>query len=100
MTVEELKAFLNVDEDNTAHDDTLADLIAAAKEDLFTAFNHSFIGYELEAVTESSDGMYMQGHTSNYVKVYIPMHAMCKPNGVYTVRCVAPYMDGLLAEIV
>ena len=37
MTVEELKAFLNVDEDNTAHDGTLADLIAAAKEDLFTA---------------------------------------------------------------
>ena len=37
MTVEELKAFLNVDEDNAAHDGTLADLIAAAKEDLFTA---------------------------------------------------------------
>lgn len=37
MTVEELKAFLNVDEDNTAHDGTLADLIAAAKEDLLTA---------------------------------------------------------------
>lgn len=37
MTVEELKNFLNVDADNSAHDGTLADLIAAAKEDLFTA---------------------------------------------------------------
>ena len=37
MTVEELKTFLNVDADNTAHDTTLADLIAAAKQDLFTA---------------------------------------------------------------
>ena len=42
MTVEELKAFLNVDEDNTAHDDTLADLIAAAKEDLFIATGKRF----------------------------------------------------------
>ena len=37
MTVEELKNFLNVDADNTAHDETLADLIAAAKTDLLTA---------------------------------------------------------------
>ena len=37
MTVEELKNFLNVDADNTAHDQTLEDLIAAAKTDLFTA---------------------------------------------------------------
>lgn len=37
MTVEELKNFLNVDADNTAHDETLADLIAAAKHDLFIA---------------------------------------------------------------
>jgi len=37
MTVEELKNFLNVDSDNTAHDETLADLIAAAKTDLLTA---------------------------------------------------------------
>lgn len=37
MTVEELKNFLNVDSDNTAYDETLADLIAAAKTDLLTA---------------------------------------------------------------
>ena len=37
MTVEELKNFLNVDADNTAHDETIADLIAAAKHDLFIA---------------------------------------------------------------
>ena len=37
MTVEELKNFLNVDADNTAHDQTLADLISAAREDLLTA---------------------------------------------------------------
>lgn len=37
MTVEELKSFLNVDADNTAHDTTLTDLIAAAEQDLFTA---------------------------------------------------------------
>ena len=75
-------------------------LMLETKEELFTSFIHSFIGYELEAVTESSDGMYMQGHTSNYIKVYIPMHSMCKPNSVYTVRCLAPYMDGMMAEIV
>ena len=74
--------------------------MTALKEELFTSFIHSFIGYELEVVTESSDGMYMQGHTSNYIKVYIPMHSMCKPNSVYTVRCLTPYMDGMMAEIV
>lgn len=37
MTVDELKDFLNVDADISAHDVTLADLIAAAKADLFTA---------------------------------------------------------------
>ena len=37
MTVEEMKNFLNVDSDNTAHDETIADLIAAAQEDLLTA---------------------------------------------------------------
>ena len=37
MTVDELKEFLNVDADSTAHDTTIADLIAAAKHDLFTA---------------------------------------------------------------
>lgn len=37
MTVAELKSYLNVDSDNTAHDDTLADLIAAATNDLLTA---------------------------------------------------------------
>lgn len=37
MTVAELKNFLNIDGDNTAHDGTLTDLIAAAQEDLFLA---------------------------------------------------------------
>ena len=37
MTLDEMKEFLNVDSDNTAHDDTITDLIAAAKHDLFVA---------------------------------------------------------------
>lgn len=37
MTVEEMKNFLNVDSDITAHDDTIADLMAAARENLFIA---------------------------------------------------------------
>ena len=37
MTVDELKEFLNVDADSSVHDVTLADLIAAAKHDLFVA---------------------------------------------------------------
>ena len=37
MTVDEMKEFLNVDADSTAHDGTIADLIAAAKTDLFLA---------------------------------------------------------------
>jgi threonylcarbamoyladenosine tRNA methylthiotransferase MtaB len=75
-------------------------LMTEVKEQLHTAFLHSFIGYELEVVTEHQDDMYMQGHTANYIKVYIPVHTMCKPNSVYTVRCLTPYMDGMLAEIV
>ena len=35
--LQELKEFLNVDADSTAHDNTLADLIGAAKTDLLTA---------------------------------------------------------------
>ena len=56
MTVEELKAFLNVDEDSTAHDGTLADLIAAAEEDLFVA-----TGKKLD----DDDGLIRQ-----YIKLY------------------------------
>lgn len=37
MTIEEMKNFLNVDSDNTAHDNAIADLIEAAKSDLLTA---------------------------------------------------------------
>lgn len=37
MTIDEMKEFLNVDSDNTAHDGTIADLIAAARHDLFVA---------------------------------------------------------------
>lgn len=41
ITLAELKNFLNVDSDNTAHDGTLTDLIAAAKEELFVATGKS-----------------------------------------------------------
>lgn len=75
-------------------------LMLSLRDKLTSDYLHSMIGYELQAVTEHADGMYMQGHTSNYIKVYIPMHAMCKPNAVYTVRCLSPYQDGMLAEIV
>lgn len=37
MTIEEMKNFLNVDSDNIAHDNAIADLIEAAKSDLLTA---------------------------------------------------------------
>jgi len=37
MTIEEMKNFLNVDSDNTAHDNAIADLIEASKSDLLTA---------------------------------------------------------------
>ena len=42
MTVAELKDFLNIDADNTAHNVTLTDLISAAKEDLLLATGKSF----------------------------------------------------------
>ena len=41
MTVDELKDFLNVDADISAHDVTIADLIAAAKHDLLVATGKS-----------------------------------------------------------
>ena len=37
MTLDEMKEFLNVDSDNTAHDGTIADLMAAAMNDLLVA---------------------------------------------------------------
>ena len=37
MTLAEMKDYLNVDNDNMAHDGTITDLIAAAREDLFIA---------------------------------------------------------------
>lgn len=37
ISLAEMKEFLNVDADITAHDETITDLIAAAKEDLFVA---------------------------------------------------------------
>ena len=37
MTLEEMKEFLNVDSDITAHDATITDLISVARHDLFVA---------------------------------------------------------------
>lgn len=37
ISLAEMKEFLNVDADITAHDNTITDLIAAAKHDLFVA---------------------------------------------------------------
>lgn len=41
ISLAEMKNFLNIDSDNTAHDGTLTDLIAAAKEDLFVSTGKS-----------------------------------------------------------
>lgn len=42
ISLDEMKKFLNVDADITAHDGTITDLIAAAKEDLFISTGKSF----------------------------------------------------------
>lgn len=82
--------------------DVVADRVArmtALKNKCSAEFVQSFVGYPLEVVTECDNGLYMVGHSSNYIKVYLPLSEPVKANQVYTVRATGVYKDGLLAAV-
>lgn len=44
----------------------------ALRNELKKAYESSFVGSELEVVVESSDGVFAEGYSENYIRVYIP----------------------------
>ena len=68
------------------------------KTQLHTRYIQSFVGQTLQMAVETSDGLFACGHSANYIKLYIDDKAMCRPDQLYTVRCLRPYRDGLLVQ--
>lgn len=72
--------------------------LTALKNQLHADYIQSFVGHTLELAVETTDGLFACGHSANYIKLYIDDKAQCRPDTLYTVRCVRPYRDGLLVQ--
>lgn len=68
------------------------------KHQLQMQYLQSFVGRQASVLVEQTDGMFACGHTSNYIKLYIDERSMCKSGEMYSVRCIEPFRDGMLAE--
>jgi len=51
-----------------------ADRLIALRNELKRAYESSFVGSDLEVVAETSDGLYAEGYSENYIRVYFPDH--------------------------
>ena len=48
------------------------DALIALRDELKRAYESSFVGSELEVVPETSDGIFAEGYSENYIRVYLP----------------------------
>ena len=46
--------------------------LSALRDELKREYESAFITSELEVVVESTDGVYQEGYSENYIRVYIP----------------------------
>ena len=49
-----------------------ADRLIKLKGELKRSYESLFVGRELEVVIERTDGVFAEGHSENYIKVYVP----------------------------
>ena len=60
------------------------------------AYRQSFLGKEMTVLFEEPEGAYFVGHTTNYLKVYVPERDL--HNRLLPVKITGIYADGLLGE--
>ncbi len=74
-----------------------ADKLSIVKSELKRAYESSFVGRRLEVVIERKDGVFAEGHSENYIRVYVPDRdqTIGKKN---TVTVQGEHADGLRAE--
>ena len=61
------------------------------------AYESPFVGSDLEVVVETSDGVFAEGYSENYIRVYIPDRDFT-PGKKITVTIEGERADGLLAK--
>ena len=71
--------------------------LIALRDELKKAYESSFVGCELEVVVESSDGVFAEGYSENYIRVYIPDRDY-RPGKKITVTIEGERADGLMAR--
>ena len=71
--------------------------LIALRDELKNAYESPFVGSELEVVVESSDGVFAEGYSENYIRVYIPDRDY-SPGKKITVTIEGERADGLLAR--
>ena len=67
------------------------------RDNLKNAYESTFVGSDLEVVVETSDGVFAEGHSENYIKVYIPDRDYQAGKRI-TVTVEGERADGLLAR--
>ncbi len=71
--------------------------LLALRDELKKSYESSFVGCELEVVVESSDGVFAEGYSENYIRVYIPDRDY-RPGKKITVTIEGERADGLMAR--
>ena len=74
-----------------------ADRLLALKSELKRQYESAFVGCELEVVPETSDGMFAEGYSENYIRVYFPDRGVTIGRKV-NVTAEGERADGLLAR--
>ena len=67
------------------------------RDELKRGYESSFVGSELDVVVETSDGVFAEGYSENYIRVYIPDRDL-EPGKKITVTIEGERADGLLAR--
>ena len=67
------------------------------RDHLKKAYESPFVGSDLEVVVETSDGVFAEGYSENYIRVYIPDRDFT-PGKKITVTIEGERADGLLAK--
>lgn len=71
--------------------------LASLRDDLKREYESAFVGMELEVVVETTDGVYAEGYSENYIRVYIPDRE--QPTGkIIKVTIEGERADGLVAR--
>ena len=65
-----------------------------------TEFYQRFLGRELEVLFEQEQDGYMEGLTSNYIRVYIKNDGAITSGDIRLVKLVKLFKDGILGELI